>query len=79
MKTISITQLHAETGRWVRAAKHETIIVTRRGKNVAILSPRVEEEKPQKPRPVFTGRDWSQLPSTGMDSTIIISGDRDAR
>ncbi len=76
MKTISITQLHAETGRWVRAAKHETVVITRRGKKVAMLSPRIEEEKP---RPVFTGRDWSQLPSTGMDSTIIISGDRDAR
>lgn len=79
MTTISITQLHAETGRWVRAAKHDAIIVTRRGKQVAMLSPRIKEEQPPKPRPVFTGRDWSQLPSTGVDSTVMISEDRDGR
>lgn len=76
MKTISIKELHAETGRWVRAAKKQTIIVTDRGEKVATLQPHVEEEKP---RPVFTGRDWSKLPASPVDSTIYISEDRDGR
>lgn len=76
MKTISIKELHAETGRWVRAAKTQMISVTDRGEKVATLGPRINEEKP---RPVFKGRDWSKLPSSPVDSTIYISEDRDGR
>ena len=76
MKVISIKQLHAETGRWVRAARKQTIVVTDRGEKVAALKPHVEEESP---RPVFTGRDWSKLPSSPVDSTAFISEERDAR
>jgi antitoxin (DNA-binding transcriptional repressor) of toxin-antitoxin stability system len=74
MKTISIKELHAETGRWVRAAKKQTIIVTDRGEKVAALKPHTEADTP---RPVFTGRDWSKLPKIDFDSTQIISEDRD--
>lgn len=73
MKTISIKELHAETGRWVRAAKKQIIIVTDRGEKVATLQPHIEKEKP---RPVFTGRDWSKLPKIDFDSTEIISEER---
>lgn len=74
MKTISIKQLHAATGRWVRTASKEAIIVTDRGEKVATLQPHVEKERP---RPVFTGRDWSKLPKIDFDSTAIISEERD--
>lgn len=77
MQTISITELHAQTARWVRAAKHETVVITDHGKPVATLGPPSKEET--KPRPVFTGRDWSQLPFIETDSTITISEDRDGR
>ncbi len=40
VKTISITQLHAATARWVRAAAKESFIVTDRGKKVTILERR---------------------------------------
>ena len=76
MKTISIKELHAATGRWVRAAAKQTIIVTDRGEKIATLQCHVEEEAP---RPVFTGRDWSKLPSSPVDSTAFISEERDAR
>jgi antitoxin (DNA-binding transcriptional repressor) of toxin-antitoxin stability system len=74
MKTISIKELHAETGRWVRAATKQPIIVTDRGEKVATLQAHVETEAL---RPVFTKRDWSKLPKIDFDSTKIISEDRD--
>ena len=76
VKTISIKELHAATGRWVRAARTQTIIVTDRGEKVATLKFHTEEEKS---RPVYTGRDWSKLPSSPADSTAFISEERDAR
>src|SRR5256884_8347537 len=40
MKTISIRELHLETGRWVRhAASRGAIVVTDRGRRVAALQP----------------------------------------
>ena len=40
MKTISIRQLHLETGRWVRhAASRGPVVVTDRGRRVAALQP----------------------------------------
>lgn len=40
MKTISIRQLHLETGRWVRhAATREPVVVTDRGRRIAALMP----------------------------------------
>ena len=40
MKTISIRELHLETGRWVRhAASRGPIVVTDRGRRVAALQP----------------------------------------
>ena len=40
MKTISIRELHLETGRWVRhAANRGPIVVTDRGRRVAALQP----------------------------------------
>jgi len=40
MKTISIRELHLNTGRWVRhAASRERIVVTDRGRRVAAIQP----------------------------------------
>jgi prevent-host-death family protein len=40
MKTISIRELHLQTGRWVRhAARGGRIVVTDRGRRVAALQP----------------------------------------
>ena len=75
MKTISIKQLHAETGRWVRAARSTPVFVTDRGETIAVLKPLDE------PAPVcrFPKRDWDKLPASDLDSTDLISADRDGR
>lgn len=75
MKTISIKELHAQTGRWVRAAKKAHIIVTDRGEQVAELRPLV----PAGASPKFPKRDWSRMPSSKLDSADLISADRDGR
>jgi len=76
VKTISIKQLHAETGRWVRAARKQPLIVTDRGEKIASLQAHVPTDPP---RPAYTGRDWSKLPQINFDSTGMISADRDGR
>ena len=75
MKTISIKQLHARTGHWVRTAKKTPLIVTDRGEKVASLQPHNEGTPVVK----FAKRDWSKLPSSDLDSTDLISADRDGR
>ena len=76
MKTISIKQLHAETGRWVRAAKTQTLIVTDRGEKVATIQPHIDEASPAA---VFTLKNRGFRPKVPVDSTIYISEDRDGR
>jgi len=76
VKTISIKQLHARTGYWARLATKTPLIITDRGEQIASLQP---VPAAATGRPVFKGRDWSKLPSSDLDSTVFISGDRDAR
>lgn len=74
VKTISIKQLHAETGRWVRAAKKEPIIVTDRGEKIATLQP----HGAARPRTVLdAARRRAWMPVSPADSTVFISEDRD--
>jgi len=87
VKTITIRELHSETGRWVRAAaRHGEILVTDHGKPVAKLVPEAEPRaipyfarrkfiKPSLKQEIESGR----LGAGGTDSTIAISEDRDAR
>ncbi len=75
MKTISIKQLHARTGHRVRTAKTTPVIVTDHGERVASLQP----VGAPAPRVKFAKRDWSKLPSSDLDSTDLISADRDGR
>ena len=76
VKTISIKQLHAQTGRWVRAARTSPVIVTDRGEEVAVLNSR---EKTDLPRAVFTLANRRPRPKVAGDSTVLISEDRAAR
>jgi prevent-host-death family protein len=81
MKTISIRELHARTGAWVRkAVELGAITVTERGKPIVRLEP-VGDVKPANPfrarriRPGFA-RLAGKL-GRGTDSTAIVSEDRD--
>ena len=77
MKTISIKQLHAETGRWVRTAKKQTLIVTDRGEEIAELRPLAT---PTRPRAVLDrSKRLAWMPVSSADSTTFISEDRDGR
>ena len=76
MKTISIKQLHAETGRWVRAASKQPIVVTDRGVKVASLQPHAQDNCP---KPAFSLKHRGVRPKILVDSTVYISEDRDGR
>ncbi len=77
MKTISIRELHAKTGAWVRAASHRgRLLVSDRGRPVAVLAP-----WDNRPVTVFGKRKrvsgFDALPPVGGDSSRTISEDRD--
>ena len=80
MKTISIRDLHEQTGRWVRQASAGEVYVTERGRLVAKIMP--VKPLPGKPffaDPKFTRaflRHRSSLRG-GTDATEIVSQDRD--
>jgi antitoxin (DNA-binding transcriptional repressor) of toxin-antitoxin stability system len=81
MKTITIRQLHDETGRWVRrAAELGELTVTERGRSVARLVPATTVPA----RPYFARR--KLLPAFraarltgGTDATAVVSQERDER
>ena len=81
MKSISIRELHARTGRWVRrAAELGSITVTDRGKPLARLEavPDAAATNPFRARRLRPG--YTRLKGKlgrGTDSTRIISRDRD--
>ena len=77
MKTISIKQLHAETGRWVRAARKQPIVVTDRGEKVAMIQPHDASARPRAVLDPAQRLAW--MPVTPADSTLFISEDRDRR
>jgi len=74
MKTISIRELHTHTGRHVRAASREAIVVTDRGETVAVLQPPTAVHLPGRP---FPRRDRAAMPVVPGDSGLLISEDRD--
>ena len=75
VRTILIKELHAEIGRWVRAARSTPVVVTDRSERIAVLKP-LDESAPVRR---FPKRDWSKLPASDLDSTDLISADRDGR
>jgi antitoxin (DNA-binding transcriptional repressor) of toxin-antitoxin stability system len=77
MKTISIKQLHAETGRWVRAASKQPSVVTDRGEKVASLQPHDVSTRPRAVLDPTRRLPW--MPVSPADSTVFISAGRDGR
>ena len=77
MKTISIKELHAATGRWVRAARTQTIIVTDRGEKIATLKAHEASDRPVVRLDPVERLKW--MPVSPVDSTRFISEDRDDR
>ena len=76
MKIISIKQLHATTGQYVREAATHAVYVTDRGQLAAVLKPVAGDDRPGRP---FFRRRVRDLQAVGIDSTAGISAERDAR
>jgi prevent-host-death family protein len=76
MKSVSIRELHMNTGNLVRASAHENILVTERGRPVAVLKSANAADLVGKP---FPKRDIRKMPRVPGDSTAYISEERDAR
>ena len=85
MKEISIRELHARTGHWVReAAQHGEIQVTDNGKAVAkLLATPPSDPVPyfarRKKSPAFERLEKSGKLRGGRDATIGISEEREER
>ena len=76
MKVVSIRELHEHTGRLVRQALKEPILVTDRGQQIAVLRSINAAEISGKP---FPKRKLSSLAKVAVDSTVYLSEERDAR
>ena len=76
MKTVSIRELHTNTGKFVRASTKEKILITERGRPVAMLK---NIEAADLAGELFPKRDLRKMPKVKVDSTVYISEDRDAR
>lgn len=76
MKTVTIRDLHYRTGEVVRAAAREKILITERGRAVALLKAIGRADLDGQP---FPKRDRRKLPRVRVDSTVYISQDRDGR
>ncbi len=86
MKTISLRELHNNTGKWVRAAKdEEEIKITDRGVEVAVLTPTKKAKVPKyswanRPlRPGYAALMRAGKLKSNSDSSIGISEDRTSR
>jgi prevent-host-death family protein len=76
MKAITIRELHEHTGKFVRQAQKEPVLVTDRGQQIAVLKGVTTAETVGKK---FPKRKLSSLPRVTVDSTVYISDERDAR
>lgn len=80
MKTITIRELHQETGRWVRQASSSEVLVTERGQLIAKIVPAAAPPaKPFFAEPRYTRAFLRHRKSLrgGTDATQIVSRDRD--
>ena len=76
MRTVTIRELHLNTGKLVRAAARQKIIITDRGGPIALLKALDEPDLVGKP---FPWRDIRKMLKSQVDSTIYVSQDRDGR
>ena len=85
MKTVSIRELHAKTGKLVRdASRHGHILVTDHGRTIAKIIPEkngrgVPYFAQRNPSKAFTRLDASGKTGRGIDVTRLISEDREDR
>ena len=81
MKTITIRELHQETGRWVRQASSSgEVYVTERGQTIAKIVPAAPPPaKPYFANPRYTRAflRYRKALRGGTDATEIIAQDRD--
>ena len=76
MRTATIRELQMNTGKLVRTAAHQKIIITDRGQPIALLKALDGPELVGKP---FPKRDIRKMPKSDVDSTLYVSQDRDGR
>ena len=76
MKTASIRELHTNTGKLVRESAKGEILITERGRPVALLKTVKIADLTDKP---FPKRSLRSMPKVDVDSTEYISEDRDGR
>lgn len=75
METISLRELHARTGHWVRRASVSgPIEVTDRGQAIAVL---VEPAALSQTAQSFPRRDRGRMPGSSLDSTRLVAEDRE--
>jgi prevent-host-death family protein len=80
MKTITIRELHENTGRWVRKASAGEVYITKRGRLVAKIVPAAPPSaKPFFANPKFTRAFLAHRKHLrgGTNSTLTISHERD--
>lgn len=80
MRTITIRELHQETGRWVRQASSGEVHVTDRGRLIAKIVPAAQPpSKPYFANPRYTPafRRYRKSLRGGTDATELVSQDRD--
>jgi prevent-host-death family protein len=84
MKTISLRELHNNTGKWVRSVREgDEVAVTDRGVQIAVIRPIQKEKLKKSPwadRPLLPGyAKYLREGKVGPDSTPGISAERDSR
>jgi prevent-host-death family protein len=80
MKTISLRELHNNTGKWIRCvAEVEEIIVTDRGVEIAVVRPMKKNWANRPLRPGYAAAMKAGRLKSSIDSSIGISEDRTSR
>jgi len=76
MKTVTVEELHEATGHYVRQAAAAPLLIIEHGEPVAVLKKVQAAEFGGKPLPDREA--WiAHLPRTDLDSTTVVSDDRD--
>ena len=74
MKIVTIKELHDRTGKLVRDAQAEILVITDHGRKIAVLKRYAEPELGVEP---FPARNINDLPKVDIDSARLISEDRE--
>lgn len=78
MNTISLKELHQHTGRYARAAREQSFLITDRGNPVALLTaPVAADYEAELPRQFDLKS--AVVPKQQVDSTTVVSDARDER